>query len=444
MNCPNCGAPAAPGILYCTNCHAAINGTEPSGQQWLQKPQALQPSYQQGFQPGAAPRQSWQQSSPAAAVNGFPELSPAGQLGGFGQGAQNSYAPQTQQTGFDPASVPNTFAPQVQQGTFEPAGSFAPQQQGGYAPQGAQNTFAPQTQQGGYAPQGVQNTFAPQQQAGYAPQGAQNSYAPQTQQGGYPQQNAYPQQYGQGYGYQTRQEPNPATALLSELPQLFLGSLKNPGQVLRTLVERADVITGPIVLAVTLVVVFLGGMAAMRGVVGVLFSLIGSLTGISLAGSTAALRQGVNYIAGQIAPAVGGIAVLCQLIAIVVPALVVLGYLNLVHKLPLNWLMALEMVTVTTMPTIVVALAAMLASMINPALALLVMILGTVIAYLQLSHMLGTLLGGTDVQQLKVKMICFPLAILLTLGLIWLVGGNLMGNVFQHMISLLGNMGTMV
>ncbi len=441
MNCPNCGAPVAPGILYCTNCHAAVNGAGTGGQQWLQKPQALQPQYLQGAKAEYAPQQSWQQTSQAAAVSSFPELGPTGSL--------NSFAPAAQQGNPNPYAQPiaqNSFAPAAQQGNPNP-----------YAQPIAQNSFAPAAQQGNpnpYAQPALQSTFAPAAQQGnpYAQQAAQNTYAPAAQQGGYPQQNGYTQQqygytqqYGQqGYGYQAQREPNPAMALLSELPQMFLGSLRNPGQVLRTLVERGDVITGPIVLAVTLVVVFLGGMAAMRGVVGILFSLIGSLTGISLAGSTAALRQGVNYIAGQIAPAVGGIAVLCQLIAIIVPTVVVMVYLNLLHKLPFNWLMALEMVTVTTMPTIVVALAAMLASMVNPLLALLVIILGTVIAYLQLGHMLGTLLGGTDVQQLKVKMICFPIAILLTLGLVYLVGGNLMGNVFQHMISLLGNMGSLV
>jgi hypothetical protein len=82
--------------------------------------------------------------------------------------------------------------------------------------------------------------------------------------------------------------------------------------------------------------------------------------------------------------------------------------------------------------------------MVSPVLALVMMILGAVIGYLQLSSMLATLLGGTEPQQLKVKMICFPIAILATLVLIYLVGGNLMGNVFQHMVSLLGNMGTIV
>lgn len=502
MNCPNCGAPVAPGIPYCPTCHAA------TGQMWS----PAQQSYRQGPVPG----QSWQQPAQSSSTPAFSDLTTApradrpGQSSGFSS-ALPDFAPRQPQQPIQPElrrssqggqSYPQqggsfgqeSFRPQSNDafnaGVFTPPGqpgagfdrqqtqpvnSYAPQASGGYAAQGS-SPYGTQTQPvGSFAPQAA-GSFAPQAASPYgaqaqpatppAPQAstayhmqAASPYGAQAQPGGssarqpyqsqaanaYGQQG-YPQPTAQSYAYQgqLQQHPNPVMALLSELPRMFLGCFTAPGQVLRTLVERGDVITGPMVLAVALVVVFLGGMAAMRGVVSVLFSFITSLTGISLAGSSSALRQGVNYIAGQIAPAVGGIAVLCQVIAIIIPVAVIMVYLYLVHRQQPNWMMALEMVTVTTMPTIAVALVTMVASMISPMLALVVMIVGIVIAYLQLSHMLSTLLGGTPEQELLVKLICFPIALLLTLGLIYLLGGNLMSGVFQHMISLLGNMGAAV
>ena len=334
--------------------------------------------------------------------------------------------------------------------------SFAPQQQW------AQNTqsFQPVYQQG------YQQDFAPQQnwqqQSVQSPVG--NGYMdysgrmqPVQMQQSYPQQTApaqnyqgYAQQsypgYPQNYGYQQQvpSQPNPLMTILTELPRTFAGCFTRPGEVLRSLVERGDLFTCPIVVGVVLVVVFLGGMAAMRGVVGVLFSLIASLTGVSLASNNASMQQGINYIAGQVAPAVGGIAVLCQLIAIAVPLVVVLVYLCLVRKVPFSWHVVLGMVAVTTMPTVAFALLSMLFSFVSPWLCLLVIIAGIVVAYLQLSNMMNTIVGGTDAQLLPAKMICFPIAILLTLAVLWFVGGNLMGNVFQHMLSLLGNTGSFV
>ena len=212
--------------------------------------------------------------------------------------------------------------------------------------------------------------------------------------------------------------------------------------MLWTLFNRNDVVIGPIVLAVTLVVVFLGAMAAVRGVVSVIFRLITALTGINLANSTAALRKSIDYVAGQIAPAVGGIAVLCQIIAIVVPVAVVLLYIYLVHRRRIKWIAALEMITVTTATTIPVALLGMLASMVSPILAVFTMVLGNVIAYLQVGPMLDIVLGGTEQERRNAKMVCIPIAVLLTLALVLGLGGNLSGNVFVHMISLLRNMGT--
>ena len=307
--------------------------------------------------------------------------------------------------------------------------------------------------------QGYQNDFAPQQNWQTMQNPVVNGYADYTgrmqpvqqnyQQQGYAQQNyqAYGQQgYAQNYGYQQQvpAQPNPLMTFLTELPRTFAGCFIRPGEVLRTMVERGDLITSPVVIGVVLVVVFLAGMSAMRGVVEVLFGLIASLTGVSLASNQASMQQGINYIAGQVAPAVGGIAVLCQLIAIIVPLIVVVIYLCAVRRMPFSWHVILGMAAVTTMPTVIFALLSMLVSFVSPWLCLLTIIAGVVVAYLQLSNMLNTIVGGTDAQLLPAKMICFPLALLLTLAALWFVGGNLMGNVFQHMLSLLGNTGSFV
>lgn len=322
--------------------------------------------------------------------------------------------------------------------------SYQPVYQQDFAPQQSwqQQTMQPPVNNGymdftsQMPPVQAQQTYMQQnpQAQQYAAQGYQQQGYPGYQQQGYPQ----------NYGYQQMQQPNPLMNILTELPRTFAGCFTRPGEVLRSLVEKGDLFTCPIVVGVVLVVVFLGGMAAMRGVVSVLFGLIASLTGVRLATNDASMQQGINYIAGQVAPAVGGIAVLCQMIAIIIPVLVMLVYLCGVRKLPFSWHVTLGMVTVTTMPTVAFALLGMLVSFVSPWLCLLTIIAGIVVAYLQLGSMMNTIVGGNDAQLLPAKMICFPIAILLTLVALWFVGGNLMGNVFQHMLSLLGNTGSFV
>ena len=414
MNCPKCGYAVDPGYLYCPQCRETLEGN--AARPHSQKPQSVQP---QPYGYDFAPQQSWQQTVAAP-----PE------------GLHTDFAPKAGQT---PPTAWEQPAPLQPMSALQPLTGF-----------GTPKTARPSYPQQPAAPQNSGFGQPVGQQPGYEQPYPQQSYPQQPPVQQPPVQQPPVQQpptrqpTAQDYAYQGQrvEAANPVTELLSELPQVFRTCFTDPGGMLRTLVNRGDVITGPIVLAVTLVLVFLGGMAAVRGVVSIIFRLITSLTGISLANSTAALRQGINYVAGQIAPAVGGIAVLCQLIAILVPVAVILVYLYLAHHLPINWVMALEMATVATTPTIPIALLGMLASMISPALAVFAMVLGMVVAYLQLGHMLDIILGGTDLQRLKAKMICFPIAVLLTLALVFLLGGNLSGNVFVHMISLLRNMGT--
>lgn len=358
MNCPNCGAAVAPGMMNCPICNAGL-GYAP--QQWAQNTQSYQPVYQQGYQQDFAPQQNWQQQSAQPPMG-------------------NGYADYT--------------------GRMQPV-----QPQQNYMQQSA-----------------------PAQQ--YAAQGYQQQAYPGYQQG-----------YPQNYGYQQPAQPNPLMTILTELPRTFAGSFTNPGEVLRSLVERGDLFTCPIVVGVVLVVVFLGGMAAMRGVVGMLFGLIGALTGLNIAGSGASAQQGINYIAGRVAPAVGGIAVLCQVLAMLVPVLVTIFYLCVIQRREFSWYMVMGMITVTTMPTIVVALLSILASFLSPVLSLLLMIIGMVIAYLQLGHIISSVMGLEEARLLTVKMVVIPVSLVLTLALLWFVGGTLMGGVFQYMLSLLSSSG---
>jgi len=275
-------------------------------------------------------------------------------------------------------------------------------------------------------------------EAAGAPGVYQQSYV-QYQQGAYPPGYQPPYAYGQG-----RHDEGGFLGALSDLPHAFVESFTHPGDVMRTMVERRDRFSWMIVSALVLLLSFLCGMVLMRGFLGILLRAISVLSGTPLASTDASMSQGVSYIAGRVAPMAGGIAVLCQLIAIAVPLVVVLVYRCLVRKVPFSWHVALGMAAVTTMPTVAFALLSMLLSFVSPWLCLLVIIAGIVVAYLQLSNMMNTIVGGTDAQLLPAKMICFPIAILLTLAVLWFVGGNLMGNVFQHMLSLLGNTGSFV
>ena len=384
MNCPNCGTAVMPGTQYCPNCNAALGnmGYAPQ-QQW--NTQSYQPVNPQGYQQDFAPQQGWQ--NPA--------------MGGYG----------------DYSSRMQTVQPQMMQQGYGQQG-YSQQAQQGYPQQG----YAQQTQQG-----------YPQQ--GYAQQ-AQNGYPQQ----GWPQGNG-----GNQPVQQNQRRPSPQlealTGMLSELPRMFAGCFTQPGEVLRSLINRGDIVYAPVVVGVMLVVVFLGGMAAMRGVVGMLFGLIGALTGLNIAGSGASAQQGINYIAGRVAPAVGGIAVLCQVLAMLVPVLVTIFYLCVIQRREFSWYMVMGMITVTTMPTIVVALLSILASFLSPVLSLLLMIIGMVIAYLQLGHIISSVMGLEEARLLTVKMVVIPVSLVLTLALLWFVGGTLMGGVFQYMLSLLSSSG---
>lgn len=267
----------------------------------------------------------------------------------------------------------------------------------------------------------------------------QQSYA-QYQQGSYPP--GYQQPYA--YGQMPEKQDNSFLTALTELPRAFLHSFTSPGDVLRQMVERRDYCSCPIVAAVVLLLTFLGGMVVMRGFVGVLFNMISAVTGVSLAGTDASMNQGISYIAGRVAPSVGGIAVLCQLISMLVPAIVFLVYICVICKVMFSWELALGFVAVTSLPTVAVALLAMAGSLITPWIALILMMCGMAVSYTQACGMLALITGRNDQLLMRGKLICTALSVALTLALCGTAGGLLMGGVVQRIIVLFANVGSLI
>ena len=258
-----------------------------------------------------------------------------------------------------------------------------------------------------------------------------------------PYQQTYPTGYQQPYQYgETRQ--NPFSSAMSELPHVFSLSFKNPGEAFHSLLERSDTITGPILCGVVLLLSFFAGMTVARGVVSIFFSAVSSLTGVSLAGSASSMNQGINYVAGRIAPSVGGVTVLCQLISMLVPVLVSGIYLLGICKVPFSWPVIFGLVSIPSIPSAVAALAGMLLSLLSPWLTIVCVLCGMAFSYLQLGALLQYVTGRSEQQLFLPKTACILLSLLLTLLLHLLIGGGLMGNVMNYMIQLLSNVGSLL
>lgn len=274
-----------------------------------------------------------------------------------------------------------------------------------------------------------------------APQTAvyQQSYA-QYQQGSYPP--GYQQPYT--YGQPPAQEDNGFLTVIADLPRAFVNSFTRPGDVLRGMVERRDYYSCPVVAAVVLLLTFLGGMVVMRGFVGVLFKLVSALTGVSMAGTDASMNQGISYIAGRVAPSVGGIAVLCQLISMVVPTAVFILYICVICKVMFSWELMLGFMAVTSLPTVAAALAAMASSLLSPWIALVVMACGAAISYTQACGMLALITGRSEQQLAAGKLLCTVISLTVTLALCGVAGGLLMGGVVQRIFVLFANVGSLI
>lgn len=303
-------------------------------------------------------------------------------------------------------------------------------------------------------PYGYAQPSPEQQPSGYPPQNGYNAYP---QQGGYQQQapygqgysqfnpSAYPTGYQQPFVYgEQRQGASPLLNALSKMPHAFLNSFRAPADVLREMLERNDRITCPVVMGVVILLSFLAGMTIMRGFVGDVFNLVSLLTGVSMAGSASSMNQGINYVAGRIAPSVGGVAALCQLIAILVPGLVLTLYLTAVCKLRFSLPAALGLMAVPTYPTAAVALAAMALSFATPWLSLVAVVCGMMISYVQMGALLSYVTGRTDAQLFRPKLVCFAISLGVTLLALMAVGGSLMSAVLNRMLALLTNVGSLI
>lgn len=270
-------------------------------------------------------------------------------------------------------------------------------------------------------------------------QGAyQQSYA-QYQPGQYPVGFQQPYAYGQ----QPSRENGVLTSL-AELPRAFLGSFTRPGEVLHSMVERRDLATCPVVTALVLMLCFLAGMVMMRSFLGLLVKVIAAFAGVTLAQTNASMNQGISYIAGRVGPAAGGIAALCQLISMLVPTLVFILYICLICKITFSWELLLGFWAVASLPTVAVALLAMALSLLSPWLALLPILCGTAVSYVQMSGMLSLITGRSDEQLVSAKVVLTVVSLALTLLLCGLIGGWLMGGVLQRVMILLSNVGSLI
>ncbi len=259
------------------------------------------------------------------------------------------------------------------------------------------------------------------------------------------QQGSYPAGYQQPYPYsQPPQEDNSFLTVLGDLPRAFLNSFTRPGEVLKTMVDRRDVYTCPVVAIVVLLLSFLGGMVVMRGFVGVIFDIVAAVSGVTLAGSSASMNQGISYIAGRVAPSVGGIAALCQLISMIVPTIVFIVYICAICKVMFSWELALGFLAVTSLPTVAVALLAMASSLLSPWIALVVMACGAAISYTQACGMLGFITGRSEEQLVGGKLLCTGVSLALTLAFGGVAGGLLMGGVVQRIVVLFANVGSLI
>ncbi|NLV57815.1 MAG: hypothetical protein GXY67_03510 [Clostridiales bacterium] len=323
----------------------------------------------------------------------------------------------------------------------------------GYQPYGQQPSFVQTTQPlqgygpvgqpplpgfgaGGYPPtQGnIYPGGQPGQQPGYQ-QGFQQSYAQYTN----PQ--CYPTDYNSYCG--TMPDRRDADTFLTaqfRLPGMLRDCFRDPGSVLQGIMERRDWYTTPVVAGLTLLFTFLCGMFFATGMVQIFFGFFTAVTGYAMAGDAVSLSQGVSYVSGKIGTSVGGIAVLCQLFAMLLPLIVMLVYLCAVSKVRFSWELVFGCFTVTTLPTVAVSLLALLAALAVPSLPVVVALLGTVVSYVVMGSLLGRVTGKPEQALVLPKIVCICVSLLLTLLFLVLVGGTLMNGVVQSTMTLLGNL----
>ena len=276
---------------------------------------------------------------------------------------------------------------------------------------------------------------------GYPPvQGYGNppTYPPASQQG-YPptQPAAYPQGYQPVYGgYSQPQNAQGAGAFisaLSHLPRMFIESFRNPGLVLRGMMERKDIYTAPVVLVLVLAAAFFCAVVTSKGGVSVLMSLLSSFMGRALAS-----RDGINSIANNIGTSIGGIAVLCQLLSVAFPVIVSLIYLCVVCKVRFSSELLCGFITIPALPTLPVAVLTMLGSLLSPVLPLLTILSGTVISYIFITDITAAAAGKANTGMVKARIVIILASTLLSLAAMMLVVSLFSGNILNTILIRVG------
>ncbi len=258
--------------------------------------------------------------------------------------------------------------------------------------------------------------------------------------------NGFPQGYQQVYGrYSARGgRDNELLNAITSLPRLFMEVFRDPGEALRGLMERNDRYTGGVVTGLSLLLTFLAAILVTRGAVMSVFTGFSTLSGTALAGDAASLNQGVNYIAGKMAASVGGIAVLCQLIAIAFPATVTLVYLCVVKKVRFSFLLASNLAAIVTLPSVAVSLLSMAASLLSPYAAAAAVLLGVIASYALLSALVTWITGMPEQRLVPTKIAVIGASEMLKILFIWLVGGALSAVAMSTVYGLIGSMGSLL
>ena len=260
------------------------------------------------------------------------------------------------------------------------------------------------------------------------------------------QQGAYPPGYQPPYAYgrSAQHDEGGFLGALSDLPRAFVESFTHPGDVMRTMVERRDRFSWIIVTGLCLLLSFLCGMVLMRGFLSLLLTAISVLSGTPLASTDASMSPGVSYIAGRVAPMAGGIAALCQLIAMLVPAAVFMVYICGVCRVAFSWELVTSFIAVISLNTVAVSVLAMAGSLLTPWLAIGLILCGMAVSYVQATGMLGLITARPDQQLMFGKLLCVVISLALTLLLCGVVGGLLMGGVVDRVLILLNNVGALI
>ena len=181
-----------------------------------------------------------------------------------------------------------------------------------------------------------------------------------------------------------------------------------------------------------------------RSVIASLFSSISSLTGTQMAGDAASMNQGINYIAGKMAAPLGGIAAVCELLAILLPAVVAIVYLCAIRKVRFSFVLISNIVALATLPSIAAAVLCMLASLISPLVGLAVILLGDIVSYVILCTVIARVTGEPEQHSVmtKIGIICTSEAVRLLF--IQLIGGAMLGATLRAASALFVSLSSLI